>query len=116
MLQHSTSPSQAALPAGAGLSEKQHRAAEKAAHKEAKRRKHAEKAAHKQKHKLKKGVDLERLRQERREREKGERERARQAVLGNARAKGLVGGGKRYNSAYGNAAARCGCHCIGFAF
>ena len=106
MLQHSASPGQAALPASSRLSEKQQRAAEKAARKEAKRRKHAEKAAHKQKHRLKQGVDLERLRQERREREKGERERARQAVLGNARANGVIGGGKRYNSAYGNAAAR----------
>ena len=109
MLEHSASLDQAALPASSRLSEKQQRAAEKAARKEAKRRRHAEKAAHKQKHrsdKLKKGLDIERLRQERREREKVEHERARQAVLGNARAKGIIGDGRRYHSAYGNAAAR----------
>ena len=109
MLEHSATLLQKSLPASSRLSEKQQCAAEKAARKEAKRRKHAEKALHKQKHrsdKLKKGLDIERLRQERREREKVEHERARQAVLGNARAKGIIGDGKRYNSAYGNAAAR----------
>lgn len=104
MLEHSAS--QAALLGTSQLSEKKQRSAEKAARKEAKRRKHAEKAAQKQKHRLKTGLDLERLRRERRVREKAEHERARQAVLGNARAKGVIGDGKRYNSAYGNAAAR----------
>ena len=106
VLENSASHSLAALPGASRLSEKQQRLAEKAARKDMKRQKHAEKAAHKQKHRLKNGLDLERLRQERRDREKAEHERARQAVLGNARAKGIIGDGKRYNSAYGNAAAR----------
>ena len=109
LLEHRPTLGQGALPASSGLSEKQRRAAEKTTRKEAKHRKHAEKAAHKQKHrsdKPKKGLGIERLRQERREREKVEHERARQAVLGNARAKGIIGDGRKYYGAYGNAAAR----------
>lgn len=98
------------LPASsAALSDKQRSKAEKAARKEEKRRKHAEKAAHKDKHgaKHKKStLNIERLRQERRDREQAERQRARQAVLGDARARGVIGDGKRYHSAYGNAAIR----------
>lgn len=104
-----SSASRPALPArNPGSSDKHESKAEKAARKEEKRRKHAEKAARKEKHKAKgqkQGMDIERLRQERRDREKAERERARQAVLGVARSRGLIGGGKRYHGAYGMKAA-----------
>ena len=91
------------------LSDKQRRKAEKAARKEARRRRHADKAAQKPGHRgsrQKQGSGMERLRQERREREQAERKRARQAVLQDARAKGVLADGKRFHSAYGNAARR----------
>ena len=102
--------SQPALLQGASsLSDKQRRKAEKAGRKEEKRRRHAERAAQKGRHRgsqLKQGAGIERLRQERQAREQAERERARQAVLQDARARGVLGDGKRFHSAYGNAARR----------
>ncbi|CAK0786631.1 hypothetical protein CVIRNUC_009845 [Coccomyxa viridis] len=99
----------ALLQAASSLTDKQRRKAEKAARREEKRRRHAERAAQKGRHRgsqLKQGAGIERLRQERQVREAAERERARQAVLQDARARGVLGDGKRFHSAYGNAARR----------
>ncbi len=49
----------------------------------------------------KKGLDIEKLRQERLQRERQERDRARQAIMGNIAS---AENGKKYNASYGNAA------------
>jgi hypothetical protein len=68
------------------------------ADKKEKKRGHREEKKHKGQ--KKNGLDIEKLRQERLQREQKERERTRQAIMGSA----SIEGGKKYNGAYGNAA------------
>lgn len=91
----------AALLADESGHERQHKKRSKADRKERSKDKKSRKKSKREKSEKKQGLDIDRLRQERLLREKQERERARQAIMGNVAA---VEGGKKYNAAYGNAA------------